>query len=197
MGSMLKKLLAVGAVPSLGIALALPSPIAASGAAAPARAAATRAMAMPSAAGPRTRVIVMLRDQESGLAPRTAVRGNALRAEEGPLAATLRAAGATVEGTGSAIPYIVASVTSAQRTALAANPLVQLVVPDVVIPYPTPEITPEAIAPAPAAPAPAPPTPPRPRSAAPPSAPRSTPRRSPPAPSTRSRPTSSATTGPA
>ena len=84
MGSMLKKMLAVGAVPSLAIALALPGAIAATGAAAPARAA-VRAVAMPSAAGPRTRVIVMLRDRESGLAPRTAARGNALRAEEAPL----------------------------------------------------------------------------------------------------------------
>lgn len=134
----LRILLAVGAASILGIGLALPA--SAGTAAAPPAQTSAQGTVIPSAVGAGSQVLVMLRDLEAGLPARSSARRAALQSEEAPLAASLVAAHATVETTGSALPYVVASVTPAQRAALAADPLVQAVEPDVVIPSPTSDV---------------------------------------------------------
>ncbi len=94
---------------------------------------------IPKASGRLTRVIVLLRDKPAGLAPRSVGRMRTLNAEQGPLAALLRSRGARNVRAGRSIPFIIASVSAAQRRALASNPLVAAVVPDSLIPAPTPE----------------------------------------------------------
>jgi len=129
-----KTLSAIGAALCAGLVLAVPG---ASGAATGAHAGPA---AVPQAVGRATRVIIMLRDQQQGLAPRTVARSNSLNSEQTPFVASLRASGARIEKVGHAIPYVVASVTANQRAALARNPLVRGIFPDVVIPRPTPEV---------------------------------------------------------
>ena len=87
---------------------------------------------------PKSNVIVLLKDDASGLAPRSTARMSAVGAEESPIVDQLQTGGAKVESTGSEIPYVDASVTSAQKSALASDPDVQAVVPNVVIPNPFP-----------------------------------------------------------
>src|ERR1700726_4529314 len=83
----LTRWLAIGAVPTIALALMLPGAdaIGASGHFCP--------TASGHVAGGSVRVIVMLRDTAKGLAPRSAARFGALRAEEAPLVAALRASG--------------------------------------------------------------------------------------------------------
>jgi len=133
----LTTLLAVGAVSSVGLAMTVPASTA--GAAATAQSAA-HAWTMPKAVGPTTTVIVMLRDRGSGLAPRSAGRLHALRLEQSPIVAALRAARAKDVTAAASLPIVIASVTPAQRAALAKNPLVEAVEPNSVIPYPTPDL---------------------------------------------------------
>jgi hypothetical protein len=76
------------------------------------------------------KVIVLLRQRSGGATGRTKAR---------PLAAMLRAHGAKRVAAGSKLPFVVASVSTAQESALAASPGVRAVLPDVVIPAsPTP-----------------------------------------------------------
>jgi hypothetical protein len=76
------------------------------------------------------KVIVLLRPHSSGVP-------GLLRA--GPLAQNLRARGAKSVATGKELPFVVASVSKAQESALAASPGVRAVLPDAVIPaLPTP-----------------------------------------------------------
>ena len=142
--SRLMTLLVMGAVPSIGIALAVPAGSATT--AAPASAI-VHTTAIPRAVGPTSKVIVMLRDRESGLAARSVARTNALRVEQIPIVHELRAAGAKGVTAGTSLPFVIASVTSAQRAALSLNPLVVAVEPDSVIPYPTTQVPTEATAP--------------------------------------------------
>jgi hypothetical protein len=96
-------------------------------------------------AGPSmTKVIVLLRDRSAGLAGQSTARARAVRAEVGPLARSLRSHGAKHLTSGTTLPFVVASVSSAQKQALQSNPAVQAVFPDEVIPAPRAEIPAEA-----------------------------------------------------
>jgi hypothetical protein len=87
-----------------------------------------------------SRVIVLLRDDASGLGSRSRPRATALQREESPLVSMLRSTGAAEVTSGRSIPYVVADVTAAQRSALGTLPSVRLVVPDAAIPYPMPQL---------------------------------------------------------
>ena len=93
---------------------------------------------MPSAVGPTSKVIVLLRDKVSGLAATSPVRARTLQSEESPFVDMLRLAGAKDVTAATSLPFVIASVTAAQRKALRTNPLVQAVEPDSAIPYPVP-----------------------------------------------------------
>ena len=95
---------------------------------------------MPFAAGSMTKVIVLLRDKPAGLAARSTARSKLVKTEVRPLAKTLRLHGAQHVASGHAVPFVVASVSSAQEAALKQNSAVKAVLPDSVIPAPTPEI---------------------------------------------------------
>ena len=92
--------------------------------------------AIPTATGAMKKVIVLLRDRSAGLPGQSPARARAVRAEVGPLAESLRSRGAKHLTSGRTLPFVVASVSSAQKTALESNPAVQAVLPDVVIPAP-------------------------------------------------------------
>ena len=95
---------------------------------------------MPFAAGPTKKVIVLLRDKAAGLGARSAARSRLIKSQVGPLAQTLRSHGATRVASGHAVPFLVASVSSAQRAALEQNSSVRAVFPDAVIPAPQPDV---------------------------------------------------------
>jgi hypothetical protein len=86
---------------------------------------------------PLKKVIVLMRDHPAGLSGRSAVRARVVRAEVGPLAQALRSQGAKHLTTGKTLPFVLASVSSAQKAALEANPDVRAVVPDAVIHLPS------------------------------------------------------------
>src|SRR5581483_3954722 len=108
---------------SVGIVIAV-------GAASASGASAHASGSIPVASGTMKTVVVVLRNTAGSAGPHSAVRQNALRTEEGPLAQALRTAGATHVTTGSAIPVITAKVSAAQQAALAANPAVRAVFPN-------------------------------------------------------------------
>lgn len=87
----------------------------------------------PAASGQLQKVIVFLRSRSAGHASR-------VRAEVAPVAKALRARGAKHVSAGTALPFVTASVSSAQKQALEANPAVQAVLSDVAIPAPRPAV---------------------------------------------------------
>jgi len=87
------------------------------------------------------KVIVLLRNKQAGLGARSTARSTSVKAEVGPLARTLRSHGATHVTSGHAFPFVVASVSSAQKTALERNSAVKAVFPDSVIPAPTAQLS--------------------------------------------------------
>jgi len=95
---------------------------------------------MPFAGGSTKKVIVLLRDKAAGLGARSAARSRVIKAQVGPLARTLRSHGATHVSSGRGVPFVVASVSSAQRAALERNSSVRAVFPDAVIPAPQPDV---------------------------------------------------------
>ena len=95
---------------------------------------------VPNAAGAMKKVIVLLRDRSAGLAAQSPARARVVRAEVEPLAQSLRSHGAKHLTSGKTLPFVVASVSSAQKKALESNPAVRAVFPDVVIPAPTVEV---------------------------------------------------------
>jgi Subtilase family len=95
---------------------------------------------MPFAGGSTKKVIVLLRDKAAGLGARSTARSRVVKAQVGPLARTLRSHGATHVASGRAVPFVVASVSSAQRAALERNSAVKAVFPDAVIPAPRPDV---------------------------------------------------------
>lgn len=87
------------------------------------------------------RVIVLLRDQIASVpATRTLAtrRTELIRAAQNPLVGRLRAAGAKVTRTYNTVNAVSATVTAAQASALAADPSVAQVIPDVQIRYAAP-----------------------------------------------------------
>jgi hypothetical protein len=95
---------------------------------------------IPQASGAMKKVIVLLRDRSAGLAAKSPARAKVVRAEVGPVAQALRSHGAKHLTSGTTLPFVLASVSSAQKVALESNPAVQAVFPDVVIPAPSPAI---------------------------------------------------------
>jgi hypothetical protein len=92
---------------------------------------------IPDASGAMKKVIVFLRDRSAGMAARAPARARVVRAEVRPLAEALRSHGARHLVSGRTLPFLVASVSSAQEEALRSDPGVQGVFPDVVIPAPS------------------------------------------------------------
>jgi hypothetical protein len=97
--------------------------------------------AIPAASGKMTKVIVLLRDRAAGLAAKSPARAGAVHTEVAPIARALRAHGARHVTTGTTLPFVVASVSSAQEKALESKPSVQAVFPDAVIPAPKSALT--------------------------------------------------------
>jgi Subtilase family len=104
---------------------------------------------VPSANGPMKKVIVLMRDRPAELGGRSAARARVVRAEVGPVAQALRSQGAKHLTAGKTLPFVLASVSSAQRAALESNPDVQAVLPDAVIRAPSAAIPAAAEAAAP------------------------------------------------
>ncbi|HEX3453320.1 MAG TPA: S8 family serine peptidase, partial [Gaiellaceae bacterium] len=102
---------------------------------------------IPSAGGPLKNVIVLMRDRPAGLPARSSARARVVRAEVAPLAQALRTQGAKHLTAGKTLPFVLASVSSAQKAALESNPDVQAVLPDAVIRAPSAAIPAEAAAP--------------------------------------------------
>ncbi len=83
-------------------------------------------------------MIVILRDQNLSLAPRSAARDRALRTEQAPILRSLRESGATHISTLSVINAVVAKMSPAEARTLAADSAVSHVLANAVIPGPTP-----------------------------------------------------------
>ncbi len=99
------------------------------------------------ASGPSHEMIIMLRNQNSTLAPHSAARSAAIKAEQAPIIRSLRANGATGIKSLSILNAIVAKISSAEAAKLAANAAVSQVLKNSVIPGPTPTsnvVTPKA-----------------------------------------------------
>ena len=118
---------------SLAIAIAVP---ATAGSVASAQALTARASARLS--GPPRTVIVILRDQNQGVAARAASQLDAVRAEQRPIIAQLRASGARDISSTSVLNTVIAKVSAREEAALEANPAVAKVIPNSLIPGPTP-----------------------------------------------------------
>ena len=95
---------------ALGVGLVIALPTLAAGAVVPTGAsrkpAAATSGVLPRAAGRLTRVIVLLRDDATGLAARSRARTTAVLHEELPIAAMLASAGAALVTQGKSIPYL-------------------------------------------------------------------------------------------
>ena len=95
--------------------------------------------------GARVRVIVLLRNQHTGLpATRGLIGARAARVEsdQSPLQASVRATGGTVTHSYRAINAFSAVVSKAERARLAASRSVAAVLPDVLVPAPSPSASP-------------------------------------------------------
>jgi hypothetical protein len=86
--------------------------------------------------GPSKVMIVVLRDQNSSLAARSAARSAAVKAEQAPIVRSLRESGATHISSLSIINAVVAKMTPAEAKLLAGNSAVAQVMANVVIPGP-------------------------------------------------------------
>jgi hypothetical protein len=98
-----------------------------------------RVHGIPFASGSTKTVVVLLKDKAAGLGARTTARANIVRSEVGPLADKLRSRGATHVTSGTKLPFVVASVTSAQEQALKQSAAVKAVFPNAVITESTPQ----------------------------------------------------------
>ncbi|MGA2432021.1 MAG: S8 family serine peptidase, partial [Acidimicrobiales bacterium] len=87
--------------------------------------------------GPAREMIVILRNQNSSLSPRSAARSAAVKAEQAPIVKSLRASGATHISSLSLINAVVAKMTATEAAKLAANRAVQSVLKNTTIPGPT------------------------------------------------------------
>ncbi len=121
----LRTCLAIVAAPGIAVAVALP-------------AAAQPSAASASASGPTQTVILVLRNQNANLAPRSAQRLAAVRSEQAPVVAQLGSMGASKVVSTSALNAVIATVPASGMSALAANPAVAQVIPNATIPGPAP-----------------------------------------------------------
>jgi hypothetical protein len=124
----LRACLAIVAAPGIAVAVALP-------------AAAQPSAVSASASGPTQTVILVLRNQNTNLAPRSAQRLAAVRSEQAPLVAQLGSMGARKIVSTSALNAVIATVPASGMSALAANPAVAQVIPNATIPGPSPALT--------------------------------------------------------
>jgi hypothetical protein len=83
-------------------------------------------------------MIVILRDQNSSLAPRSAARNSAVRTEQAPIVKSLLASGATDIHSLTLMNALVAKMSPAEARVLAADPGVAHVLANAVIPGPSP-----------------------------------------------------------
>jgi hypothetical protein len=83
--------------------------------------------------GPTHKMIVILRDQNSSLAPRSAARIAAVRFEQAPLVKSLLESGATDISSLTLMNALVAKMSAAEARVLAANPVVAHVLANAVI----------------------------------------------------------------
>ncbi len=95
--------------------------------------------------GSAKQMIVILRDQNSALAPRSAERKAAVRTEQAPIVRSLLESGATDISSLSVINALVAKMSPGEARLLAANPAVAQVLPNAVIPGPIPSSRPVAV----------------------------------------------------
>jgi hypothetical protein len=140
------KLRTIVAASSLAAAMALPATATAGAAAQPVHSL-TAATAAPLFAGAAQKVIVILRDQNVGLVPRSTRQLTAVRAEQAPIIAELRSAGTRDISATSLLNAVIATVSPSEAANLAANPAVAKVIPDGVIPGPSPVLAPVSLAP--------------------------------------------------
>jgi hypothetical protein len=87
--------------------------------------------------GPSRTMIVLLKNQNSTLAPRSAARRAAVKAEQAPVIRSLRASGATHISSVGLLNAVVAKMSAAEAAKLAANPAVSSVLKNATIPGPT------------------------------------------------------------
>jgi len=97
---------------------------------------------LPFAGGSTKKVIVFLRDKPAGLPARSTTRSRIVKSEVGPLARLLRSHGAKPLALGRTVPFVVASVSSAQKNALKQSSAVRAVVPVGVIRAPKAAVSP-------------------------------------------------------
>ena len=87
--------------------------------------------------GPTRKMIVILRDQNSALAPRSAARNAAVRTEQAPIVKSLRKSGATDISSLTVMNALVARMSAAEVRLLAADPAVAHVLTNAVVSGPT------------------------------------------------------------
>ncbi len=86
--------------------------------------------------GPARLMIVVLRDQNRSLAPRSDERASAVKVEQAPIVRSLRASGATRVTSLSVMNALIARVSASEARTLAKDPAVAQVVADDVLPGP-------------------------------------------------------------
>ncbi|HEY5009571.1 MAG TPA: S8 family serine peptidase, partial [Acidimicrobiales bacterium] len=89
------------------------------------------------ASGPARKMIIILRDQNLGLAPRSAARNAAVSREQAPILKSLVESGATDISSLTVMNALVARMSAAEARRLAANPAVAHVLSNAVISGPT------------------------------------------------------------
>jgi hypothetical protein len=125
----LRTCLAIVAAPGLAVAIAVPA------------AAAPRAAHPHRAVSGTQSVILVMRDQNTNMAPRSAQRSAAVRREQAPLIAQLKSIGARKIVSTSILNAVIATVPRSHLAALAANPAVAQVIPNATISGPKPVVT--------------------------------------------------------
>lgn len=121
----LRKWIMLGAAPCLALAAVVP---------------ATGSLAATNAggSGPKSTMIVLLRNQNHGLSAMSAGGQAAIRIEQAPIIAQLHSAGAQHVTSIKLVNAVIAKMTAREAKLLAANPAVKQVLPNRVIPGPAP-----------------------------------------------------------
>ena len=132
----LRPWLTAGAVLSLVAGMVLPASSVA--AAAPPTRTPAVAIAAAASAGATQKYIAILRNQNGGMAANSATRLSLVRAQQAPVFSRIRSAGGRVLSSTNLVNAVIATLTAGQATALAADPDIAQVIPDGVIPGPSP-----------------------------------------------------------
>src|SRR5450755_1373228 len=121
----------------LSLATGMVFPVANVAAAAPGPHASAVALAAPAGSGIQ-KYIAILRNQNTTMAANSASRLSLIKAQQAPVLSRVRAAGGHVLSSTHLLNAVIATMTASQAAALAADPDVAEVVPDGVIPGPSP-----------------------------------------------------------